>query len=199
MRRYKANKKKVLLFFILFAVGTWLLVANLNSHNPGQKTKEQFEDTFAAQKELRQRIINQFGEPISTREEKSCGYASRKFEKGPLGCGVRVYLSYEVTDHEVADRQARQIDEFVGQQTDVLTRSSNIFFIGPEKRFSPRELSGRHQQASAGFDFIDESLLGLSLSFNYYLEEDSRDRLEVGLSAGGEARGEFYPVKESPY
>lgn len=176
------------------AVGYALVVRPLQIHNQ----KQNFDKAEASLDALAIQIQDKIGKADETKKEKTCGYSSQEFGRGPLGCGVQVGTVYAVSDVKEANVLNSEIRKFL------LSSPSLSVTYDSEKTFLEPKNENQVQRNGYDIKFTDVSLgCSIGLVFANNISPDlllksqlQQKNLSIELSCGGPALKEFYPLKD---
>lgn len=148
-------------------------------------------------------IESTIGKPDQTKKEKSCGYSSQEFGKGPRSCAVSIYILYRSKDQDQSNIYMSSTSELVGT---VL-----YYYLGEHdsqgrlypKNFVKYNGSGPSQEFS---QIINKPLGNISCTVSYkypvvpLFDKDfsglQGENFEIGLVCSGSALKEFYPLSD---
>ena len=192
----KFTRDKLLGLFGLVVVT--MLAAYVGIYRPLtiREDKERFVEAQASLEELYTQIEGKIGKPDQVKREQSCTYASRKLEKGPLGCGVGIYLLYENKNSQVANELMQKSIVILGSKVfERLGRMGLTSFMPVEQLNGPQSFSQEYKT----FSEISCRATYLYPLFPTYLSDAFKTTLqenfEVDLTCGGSAKAEHFPLK----
>jgi hypothetical protein len=161
-----------------------------------QREKAQFNQAEKEIDALYAQIIEKVGKPDQEKKEKSCGYASRVYGKGPRSCSVSKYFLYENKDAT----QSNIITE------DVKKLSGNA----PLQRFGDKSINKfieydkthktNDQQLSQGYSDIGNLVCNLRYSypeielFSNIFKSKHGTNLQISITCSGPAMAEHYQL-----
>lgn len=163
-----------------------------------RQEKHNFAQAEADINTLAQQIQDTISQADEVKTEKSCGYASRKFEKGPLGCGVTVSMVVGVDNTQ----QANEIRQKLNLLLDSGMQPFSIVFSSPES-FS--EIEAPHRVQRIGYDLgsgFDNPPCTIGLSYaksgrlSLSTTSAKEENLLLELNCGGPALSKIYPVSD---
>jgi hypothetical protein len=148
---------------------------------------------------LAQQIEQTIGRPDQTKKNKSCGYANRKFEKGPLGCSVGVQLVYGVDNVISANQMRGDIDNTIRANPTLFTvvfESGDTFVPIEAPHIVQRSdydlgLSGKRPSCSLGIMYTTSTNSSLSLRSSTHPEN-----IFLEITCGGETISKLFPVND---
>jgi hypothetical protein len=159
-----------------------------------RQDKKRFEKAEASLDELYAKIVATVGKPDQEKQDKSCAYASREFEKGPLGCAISVSALYENTTFGAANSKMTQITPLI----------SNKVYPGPGEKYQTNfvPLAENNNQSFAQ-DY--KKFVSISCAVDYIypaypsyssspFQTKYTENFQIELSCGGSAKAEHYPV-----
>lgn len=167
-----------------------------------QREKAQF---AAAEKEidaLYAQIAEKVGKPDQEKKEKSCGYASRVYGKGPRSCSVSKYILFENKDIDQANEIVKTISQTINVKP---SRFSMDKFGVSGNRYEFLKEDDRIIDQSLGSDLNLGFSKGCSIEFVHPVASDSyvemfqnisKENLSIGIVCGGPAMAEYFPVKD---
>lgn len=154
--------------------------------------KQQFDQAEKSLDTLYANIVKDVGQPTSMAKDKSCSYASTEGGKGRRGCGTSYKIVYNSGSVNEANSLKQSVIELAAKELDVKYSRDATFVAGNDS--TPGE--------EAAIDFICPGVITCSLTVSY--SEFSNDSNKSGsyhsktiieFAAGGDAKAEFYPVK----
>jgi hypothetical protein len=167
-----------------------------------KEEKQRFEQARASIDALYTEIVAIAGEPDKTETSESCGYAERKFDRGPRSCNVRTAFVYSLSDEKAANQQYKSVksglSESQGYFTITFTNEGERLPLKPydesfenEIDYSMREvltsmncsLSVRYGSSDADWHFINSTA--------------ERNSISVSMGCRGDAKAEHYPAINS--
>lgn len=187
----------LLLIVLLFLVG---LGYALYKDYSVKADKQRFEKAQASIDKFYADIVSKVGQPAKVQRSQTCGYAARKFEKGPLSCGDYLYFVYGVNDKSQASVLVQDISTILAKSDmfDVTFSDSNS-----NLPFSLLSDAKRYQEVSTGFiesksrlHCSSRSVYANKASIYHVLTVDtSNENLSTALVCQGNAKAEHYPPK----
>lgn len=150
-------------------------------------------------------IIEEVGRPDQEIKDRSCGYASRKFSRGPRGCSVSIYLLYK-------NKGVLESNVLVGKISSLLNIKPSGYAFNHKtmtgsdeyefKELDDGRLFDRQLSTSLNTGFDKGCSIGLThpgVGTPYREMFDttySEKNFVVGLSCGGPAMAEYFPLKD---
>lgn len=193
----KSHRLLSVLVLVLLILGGFLVYRQYSI----AQERQRFEQARASIDELYTEIVATAGEPDKSERSQSCGYASRKFDRGPRSCSVRVQFVYGVTSNEDASNKFNQIRLGLKKKSDIfLVTYSNEQEVTPFKK-----LKANNDEKEAGIS-TPEKRSGLSCSMRLIYAKSDNDShfiisttqpesLSASISCYGDAKEEHYPVR----
>jgi len=159
-----------------------------------RQQKQNFTKAESRLDELAKQIEATIGKPDATKKDKSCGRANLLSEKGPLGCDVSIYLLYENKTADISSALMQKVALF----------SDSNLRIGSGSAHGKSFVNKSQQRGEQTFfqNFGATSQLPCSFSYSYPLMDrkifipKAEENLQIGLSCGGPAMAEYYPVNK---
>lgn len=160
-----------------------------------QREKAQFNQAEKEIDALYAQIVEKVGKPDQEKKEKSCGYASRVYGKGPRSCSVSTYMLFENKSNLDSNAMMAIIAESIK-----ITPSDNLA-REEVTSFTPYDQHRFNQ--TFGDDLQSSSKKNCSISFSYpvmpYLsapiKPTQKENLLISLGCGGPAIAEHYPLR----
>lgn len=154
--------------------------------------KQNFDKAEASLDALAVQIQDKIGKADETKKEKTCDRANLLSERGPLGCDVSIHLLYRNRDSVASSELMRTLSSF----------STKSLRIGSGVAKGNAFIPVSQQRGEQTF-FQDFSILtspSCSYSYSYPATDRSFDvtgeNFDVGVTCGGSAMKEFYPLKD---
>lgn len=160
------------------------------------REKRQFAQAEKEIDALYTQIVEKVGKPDQEKKEKTCGYASRAYGKGPRYCNVRSYVLYSKSNLATSNNKMRELSQIVGSVTK------------DERVLEPKDMFYQYESVGSDQNFIQtlksQTKLNCSVRYTYPLVESSTSALKptetenllVSIHCGGPARAEYFPVKD---
>jgi hypothetical protein len=195
-QKVKSNQGIVLIVLLVVVVGGFVAYQQYAIW----ANKHKFEQARASIDTLYTDIVTQVRKPDKVERSQTCGYAARKYERGPLSCGDYLYLVYGVADDSQATDIANNLVTVMSTDKDFEVTFSDVATNLP---FTPIS-DGREKEL--GLDLIEKKS-GMHCSTEYifaakgddslYLSTDSTDlNLSIAFVCQGDARTEHYDLKK---
>jgi hypothetical protein len=162
--------------------------------------KARFERAATELEGVYEQIVSIAGKPDDVKRKKSCDYASRVFENGPLGCLVRVSLLYAEKDSSSANNilgsvRSKFDHPVVGQSV-----SRNYFIAygdataksaGPVNQILAQRLDIGGVGLSCGLEYIYPA----NPKYEQIHSVQSQENIEIIISCTGDAMAPYYTVE----
>lgn len=161
-----------------------------------QKEKAQFAQAEKEIDALYAQIVDKVGKPDQEKKEKTCGYASRVYGKGPRYCNINSYLLYSRSNVTNSNRIMKTVSDVAGlSPTDHLARKDIVSFsqyegVGLDQRFSDDLITSSNKTCSINFSYP------VLPSLTAPLKPGDKENLLISIHCGGPARAEHFPVKD---
>lgn len=161
-----------------------------------QREKTQFAQAEKEIDALYAQIVEKVGKPNQEKKEKSCGYASRVYEKGPRYCNINSYLIYSDTKAENANSLMKAISTNIGvSPKDHLARKDVVDFsqyqgVGLDQIFSDNLRTSSTKNCSIGFTYPVLPSLAAPI------KPTGTENLLISIHCGGSAISEYFPVED---
>lgn len=156
--------------------------------------KRQFSQAEKEMDALYAQIVEKVGKPDQEKKEKSCGYASRVYDRGPRSCWVGMYGLFENIDSAKANDIMKQAGDVSGvKPKDRLARSAVLDFSSPGVSASDQEF-GAGLDISSSKSCVLDFVYPLSDHSSYGFATSNTKDLLVSLHCSGDAMVEYFPV-----
>lgn len=168
--------------FLLLVLGYVLF----NKYQIAQE-KKQFAAAEAGLDTLYADIVKTIGQPTTVKKDVSCNYSSAKGSKGFLRCGTSYYIAYSPSSNEELVRIAEKTQA-------VLASNPKILVINPPR---DRYIKNGGFSKVANFDIYNFSK-GCVAGFDEVINQSTQSSkiLNIDFVCGGDAKSEYYPVKD---
>lgn len=159
------------------------------------REKQQFSQAEQEIDALYAQIVEKVGKPDQEKKEKSCGYSSRVYGKGPRSCSVSQQINFSVSS----------VSEANNRMLSVLRLSGGTYLqqFGDKNRNRFLELGLYRTKQIIDQDYKDLGDLVCNLSYEFPIVESATGlrnsdpkSLSVLIHCGGSAMIEHYPVKD---
>lgn len=195
-------RKKHLPFLIVF-IAT-ILAAGLFLYRDYsiRADKNRFEQAHKSIDVLYSDIVAKVGQPDNVKQDQSCGYASRKFSRGPLSCAVGINFAYVIPNADEATNLAKTINDAVSRKNNVFTTSysnagSILPFVSLQGLRDYQEIKNDLTEKSSQKRCYLTVVYALSSSIYHPLSvssEKSDRELSIQLGCKDSAKAEYYPL-----
>ena len=188
----KPKIKKILVYGVLAVAatgaGTYIFLI--------QREKAQFNQAEKEIDALYSQITDKVGKPDQEKKEKSCGYASRVYGKGPRSCSVSRSLLYSNNSLDKANVKLNTLSSLVGGELrDDMVRDDRTQF---EKYIDSKPDQNFSQTLET------KTVLNCSVQYQYPVlpsifkefGELQGENFALYLSCGGPAMAEHYPLRD---
>lgn len=165
--------------------------------------KRQFAQAEKEMDSLAAKIVEKVGKPDQQKKEKSCGYASREFGRGPRSCGVSIYMLYENKDINQANVMAKTLSRTLNIMPSEYTMDK--YLVGGYRyEFTPGD--GRAIDQTLGADLKTNSSKSCSIelvhpvvssSYTNMFNAVKEENFLVGIVCAGDAMAEYFPVTKN--
>lgn len=150
-----------------------------------------------AEKELEQtyqQIVAAIGEPNEVVRDKSCGYGSALYERGPRSCGISIAAIYKKPGLDRANEIVAKVSNAVGDEAEG--------YMGgglKKNRFAADAIESSQELSSS---IVNRSHHNLVCQVDYFLSSQglstniNDEKLTVKLWCSASTLAEYYPVTE---
>lgn len=155
--------------------------------------KARFEKAAKQLEGIYGQIEAKIGKPDQITRDKSCGYASREFGRGPRSCSVNVEVIYNNRSIDEINAILEKTSDLMGGRAyDALNRTAAFTTIS----------NNTSQTLSLDLSTIRIDGLGCSVDYSYPLTKENttsygratNNNLLISLGCGGDALSEYYHV-----
>lgn len=182
---------------VLGVVGYVLIIRPLQI----RAQKQNFVKAEASLEALASQIQNTVGKADETKKEKSCGYASRVYTKGPRSCAVNFDLLFKSKNLADSNNSMLALATQSGGKLRYYLGDNNSQGNPYPQKFV--EYSGRGPSQKFSQDIISYGSVTCSSSYVYPVVplfdkefmDPSNENFEIILACSGPALAEFYPSK----
>lgn len=165
--------------------------------------KKQFDAAEKSLDTLYASIINEVGQPTDVKKDKSCGYASTEWGRGRRSCGISYQLSYKVNNSSEANSFRKKIEQQVESQDNTIISAGSLNRAPLEEPNLGNQYSQTNSNLRAslgllkcdGAYYYGKDLKETALNSDYLRIEKNTSFLVI-LGCSGDAKAEFYPVKD---
>lgn len=145
--------------------------------------------------EVAEQIQAKIGPADQVKRGASCSYASRKFERGPLSCGVGVHGIYIADDPSSANSILEKV---------VSIKASTLYPGASQQGATEfKDNKASHVQQSFTQDFYSSGLLckieyvfPAEVNLEEYFPENDTRNIRITTRCSGDARAEHFPVTD---
>jgi len=165
--------------------------------------KQRFEQAQASIDALYSDIVANVGQPDKVEKGQTCGYASRKYERGPLSCGDYLYFVYGVANNNQANERFQGIKQAILQNQSTF----NVTFSNETSVVPFNTLRDNRDREEIGMD-ITETKSNIACTLRaLYASKDSNghvlttdvqtENMSVAIGCSDDAKVEHYPIVEN--
>lgn len=195
-RKLSIKKPGHFILLVLLVLGLGIIV---NNQVADYKDRQLFEQAEAKTEEISTQIISKTGKPTKTISRNSCGRANLKFAEGPLVCNVTKHHLFIVSNFQEANQALTNVSALSEHPIRPTSLSQEMPFAFVEEGINTK--SQEFFQKIENFDFLH-----CNFSFEYpindksayydLLEPQAPENLRIGVSCGGPARTQHYPLRD---
>lgn len=180
----------LVLWFCWLCLPTFFVIRTIQIHTQ----KQNFAKAEASLDALAKQIEAKVGKPDDIKKEKSCGYASRVYEKGPRGCSISIFLFFSGKDSTQATGLTSQISPLVSNKEVQRLGEITHTFVPFDQYRGDQTLSQAYYDIGS-LSCSVQYVYPVSKKLNQPFEPKESENLQLELSCGGVAMAEFFPVK----